>query len=128
MEKFTVIGTSKLGNIVKARWANDYAQRVRKLEFHGHTDIKLVELPEAMDKAAACKWLLASSLIADFDSIERAALEVEIAKREPKVKAEAKPEPTLDDVPLRNDKGHFIKREVRVQMLEALKAEWAKGV
>jgi len=127
MEKFTVIGTSKLGNIVKARWANDYAQRVRKLEFHGHTDIKLVELPEAMDKAAACRWLLASALVADFTDVERQALTLEIAKREPKAAAVVKPEPTLADVPLRNDRGHFIKREVREQMLADLIAEWCKG-
>ena len=57
MEKtFTVAGTSKLDGEYKVRFANDVL-RIKVLAKHGHEDITLVELPEAMTKLEAVKFL-----------------------------------------------------------------------
>ena len=58
MEKtFTVAGTSKLNGTVKFRFANDLKSRTAVLTRNGHTDINLVELPEAMTKERAIAFL-----------------------------------------------------------------------
>ena len=51
---FTVVGTSKLDGVTKVRFANDVL-RTKVLQKHGHEDIILVELPEAMTKLDAVK-------------------------------------------------------------------------
>jgi hypothetical protein len=53
---FTVCGTSKLGTEYKVRFANDQL-RIKVLAKHGHEDITLVELPEAMTKLEAVKFI-----------------------------------------------------------------------
>lgn len=53
---FTVCGTSKLGTEYKVRFANDQL-RIKVLAKHGHEDITLVELPEAMTKLDAVKFI-----------------------------------------------------------------------
>jgi hypothetical protein len=54
---FTVAGTSNLNGVVKFRFANDLKGRVKVLAKNGHTDIRLIELPEAMTKKAAMAFL-----------------------------------------------------------------------
>ncbi len=51
---YTVVGTSKLDGVTKVRFANDVL-RTKVLQKHGHEDITLVELPEAMTKLEAVK-------------------------------------------------------------------------
>ena len=53
---FTVAGTSKLDGEYKVRFANDVL-RIKVLAKHGHEDITLVELPEAMTKVDAVKFI-----------------------------------------------------------------------
>lgn len=53
---FTVAGTSKLDGETKLRFAND-AMRVKVLAKHGHENITLVELPNAMSKVDAAKFI-----------------------------------------------------------------------
>lgn len=53
---FAVAGISTLEGDAKVRFAKDLA-RVKVLEKNGHKDIKLVELPNSMDKAAAVEFL-----------------------------------------------------------------------
>lgn len=53
---FTVAGTSKLDGEMKVRFAND-VMRIKVLAKHGHEDITLVELPEAMTKVDAVKFI-----------------------------------------------------------------------
>lgn len=74
---FTVAGVSTLNGEVKVRFAND-AMRVKVLAKHGHENIIMVELPEAMSKLAAAQFLKeldefqdteAQAVIADY--IER---------------------------------------------------------
>lgn len=53
---FTVCGTSKLDGEMKVRFAND-VMRVKVLAKHGHEDITLIELPNAMSKLEAAKFI-----------------------------------------------------------------------
>lgn len=53
---FTVAGTSKLNGEYKVRFAND-TMRIKVLAKHGHEDIELIELPNAMTKLDAVKYL-----------------------------------------------------------------------
>lgn len=83
MEKlFAVAGVSKLDGVVKARFAKDMG-RVKVLEKNGHTDVRLIELPKVMDKAAAVAFLMAHASFQD--AVAQAAL-----KGEGKVAAVAK--------------------------------------
>ena len=54
---FKVAGVSTLKGEVKVRFANDMT-RVKVLAKNGHTDIELMELPEAMAKPAVSDWRL----------------------------------------------------------------------
>lgn len=53
---FTVCGTSKMDGEVKVRFAND-VMRVKVLAKSGHDDIVLIELPNAMTKLEAAKFI-----------------------------------------------------------------------
>jgi len=53
---FTVVGVSKHNGEYKVRFAND-PMRVKVLDKHGHTDIRLEATPEAMTKLAAVQFL-----------------------------------------------------------------------
>jgi len=59
---FVVAGVSKLEGQVKVRFANDMT-RVKILSKGGHTDVFLMELPEAMDKPAVVKYLMTTDLM-----------------------------------------------------------------
>lgn len=61
MKTFTVAGTSNLNGVVKFRFANDLKSRIKVLERNGHTDVQLVELPNAMTKEQAIAWLESQS-------------------------------------------------------------------
>ena len=56
MSVFSHAGVSKLNGEFKVRFAND-ALRVKVLAKSGHTDINLIELPEAMSKLDAVKFI-----------------------------------------------------------------------
>jgi 2-keto-3-deoxy-L-rhamnonate aldolase RhmA len=55
-KQFTVAGVSKLDGEYKVRFANDVL-RIKVLAKHGHEDITLVELPSAMSKVDAVKFI-----------------------------------------------------------------------
>ena len=55
---FTVAGVSTQHGSTKVRFANDLASRVKLLAKGGHDPLELVQLPKAMTKAEACKYLL----------------------------------------------------------------------
>ena len=61
---FKVAGLSVLKGEAKVRFANDMT-RVKVLAKNGHTDIELMELPEAMDKPAVVTYLKTTALYAD---------------------------------------------------------------
>lgn len=55
---FTVAGVSTQHGITKVRFANDLTSRVKLLSKGGHSPLELIELPNAMSKAEACRYLL----------------------------------------------------------------------
>jgi len=57
MDKFTVVGFSKLNGTLKLRFANDLVTRYKVLQRNGHTDAQLMELAAPTDKIAAAKAL-----------------------------------------------------------------------
>lgn len=61
---FKVAGVSRLKGEFKVRFANDMT-RVKVLDKNGHTDVELIELPEAMDKPAVVTYLKSTALYAN---------------------------------------------------------------
>ena len=59
---FKVAGVSTLNGVTKVRFANDLT-RVKMLAKHDHTDIELMNLPEAMDKPTICGYLKETDLM-----------------------------------------------------------------
>jgi hypothetical protein len=80
---YSFAGTSVLKGELKVRFANSDA-RAKQLAKLGDTDVNIIQLPRAMDKADAVAYLLESGFAKDI--LVRAALEAEVA---PKVKAKA---------------------------------------
>jgi hypothetical protein len=54
---YTVAGTSNLNGVTKVRFANDLSSRVSTLVKNGHEDIRMIELPRAMTKTEACRYI-----------------------------------------------------------------------
>lgn len=80
---FAVAGISKMDGVYKVRFAKDMG-RVKVLEKNGHTYVRLIELPKAMDKDAAVAFLKAH---ADFqDTVAQHTLSGE--DKAPKAKVE----------------------------------------
>ena len=135
MKTFTVAGHSVLNGVRKTRFANDML-RVKILVDHGHTDVELQELPHAMTKdeiraffgeeakpakaKKAAKAAAPAVTVAAVETPEDAAPDTVKWLEEGEQPAQEEGaityktfEEALAAVPLRSDKGHFIKREVR---------------
>lgn len=120
---YKIAGVSTLNENVKLRFAKDLVQRLSQLGYHGHTDIQLIELPEAMSKLDAALHLQAHE--AFQGKAAQDAIAAFVAKNTPKAPAQrGRPMklPTLADVPTRAN-GKFISRAVREQMLEQMVAD-----
>ena len=98
---YTFAGTSVLKGDVKVRFANSDA-RAKQLAKLGDTNINIVELPSAMDKASAVAYLLTLPAFADVQD----ALKAEVAPR-----AKAKPAGT---VKVRMTRAKAVKSKARV--------------
>ena len=85
---FTVVGTSKLDGEYKVRFANDI-MRVKVLAKHGHEDVMLVELDEAMSKLDAALFIKTLDEFAGPN--EQAAIDEYIEKNTPKQPKASKP-------------------------------------
>jgi len=73
---YSFAGTSVLKGELKVRFANSDA-RAKQLAKLGDTDVNIVQLPRAMDKAEAIAYLLESGFAKDV--LVRAVLEAEVA-------------------------------------------------
>lgn len=91
---FTIAGTSSLNGKVKFRFANGTVKhREQVLGRNGHTDIKLIELPSAMDKDAARSFVESQNIMAP-------TVKVTVAKAAPaKAPAKAKVTAPVDAEP-----------------------------
>jgi hypothetical protein len=86
---FTVAGVSTLNGDCKIRFAND-VMRVKNLAKSGHEDIRLVELPEAMLKTDAAKFIAALPEFEDAVAQEAIVTYLEKHDKQPKAKVEVK--------------------------------------
>lgn len=86
---FTVAGVSTLNGDCKIRFAND-VMRVKNLAKSGHEDIRLVELPEAMLKTDAAKFIVALPEFEDAVAQEAIMTYLEKHDKAPKAKVEVK--------------------------------------
>ena len=75
--KVAGISTDPKGS-TKIRFANDFVQRIKTLNMRKHTEIKLIELSEPMNKADICDLLLAH---ADFQSEQAQSAISQFVKR-----------------------------------------------
>jgi hypothetical protein len=80
---FTVAGTSNLNGNTKVRFANDFVTRIKVLGRNGHTAINLVELPQAMSKEDAVRYIQGNEAFAGIE--DQAAIAKFLGKVEPKV-------------------------------------------
>jgi hypothetical protein len=81
---FKVFGVSKLDGEYKVRFANDI-MRTKVLAKHGHTDIELVELSEAMTKYDGIR---AIQSLAEFSTANsQSAIAEYLEEKAPKAKA-----------------------------------------
>ena len=110
---FTFAGVSTLAGEVKVRFANDL-MRVKVLAKNGHTDINLIELPNAMTKEEAIAHLIGINfdagneliMAALQDAVETRAVAPAKEPKAPKVKAAKEPKapkvkavkPTLEGI------------------------------
>lgn len=134
---YTVAGISTLNGKTKVRFANDVVARTKQLIAAGHEDVNLVELPEALSKAdaalylkdhidfsedyeqlAVIDYLVRNKVIESTDTVS----ELETAADDV-VDPSVIPDEIWAQIPKRNDKGHFIKKEVREEMARELMAQ-----
>ena len=85
---FTVVGVSKHKGEYKVRFAND-PMRVKVLDKHGHTDIRLESTPEAMTKLAAVQFLKTHDEFQDVAA--QSAITEYLDEKTPKAKAAPAP-------------------------------------
>ena len=84
---FNIVGVSKLNGEYKVRFATDI-MRIKVLAKHGHEDIRLCELDEAVSKYEAVKQI---QTMADFgDASAQSAIAEYLEEKAPKVKATPK--------------------------------------
>ena len=81
---FKVFGVSKLDGEYKVRFANDI-MRTKVLAKHGHTDIELVELSEAVTKYEGIKTI--QSLPEFSDAASQSAIAEYLEEKAPKAKS-----------------------------------------
>lgn len=86
---FTVAGVSTLNGDCKIRFAND-VMRVKNLAKNGHEDIRLVEMPEAMLKTEAAKFIAGLPEFADAVAQDAIAEYLTKHDKQPKAKVEVK--------------------------------------
>lgn len=121
---YTVAGVSTQNGVTKPRFANDMDSRVFMLNYAGHKDITLVNLPGEMTKMEAVQFLQTNEHF-QGDAAQGALLAYieKNTPKEPGKRGRPLKLPTLADVPVRGENGAFLKREVREQMLADMIAE-----
>lgn len=116
---FTVAGTAtNADGTTKARFANDLVARIKILHKAGCTNVNLIELPHAMTKLDALKYLSEQGITegdAGYAVANKLAEKSKVAKKgEVKVKAE---KPSLEKIRARKPATKNVTAE---QVLEAV--------
>ena len=125
---FTRAGISNLKGKIQFRFTND-PKRERVLAKGGHTEIQLVELPEAMTKDAAIQYLLAQghAVQPDAHSVAPAVTDapevITVAPAITEDAIQARLAEIMENGRPRNARGHFVKlEELRLQVIAELGA------
>jgi hypothetical protein len=118
---FTVAGTAtNADGTTKARFANDLVARIKILHKAGCSNINLIELPHAMNKLDALKYLTEQGITegdAGYAVANKLAEKSKVAKKgEVKVKAEA---PSLEKIRARKT----AKKDVTAEQILAAVAD-----
>jgi hypothetical protein len=96
MSTYTFAGTSRRFGKVKVRFANS-AERIKVLMKTDHTEIDLIELPRAMDKAEIALYLKEIDFVGSRTGEQRdeviAAIEEAIVKYNPDMAPPKEPRP-----------------------------------
>lgn len=87
---FNVVGVSKLNGDYKVRFATDI-MRIKVLAKHGHEDIRLAELPEAVTKYEAVKQI--QTMDEYSDAAAQSAIVEYLEDKAPKAPKKAAPAP-----------------------------------
>jgi hypothetical protein len=64
---FTIVGVSKLDDVYKLRFANDI-MRIKMLLKKGHTDVRLAQLPNPLNKYQAVQAISQMDEFQDYDA------------------------------------------------------------
>lgn len=135
---FKVAGVSTRNGQTKVRFANDMT-RIKVLVKTDHTDIHLIELPEAMDKPAVVSFLKTSELYANpalREAIDAAdakyngvgEVEVEKPAKTPKQSKAVKAQPDMSKIRARAAKAKADPVEATPPEAEVKKPEVAEAV
>lgn len=103
MKKFSLAGVSRRQGTVKVRFANDM-MRVKLMVNDDQTDVNLLELPEAMDKGAAVKFLMTTELMETPDFAEAIENADDKYNSVPVVRATRKPKASTKPVATKEGK------------------------
>jgi len=113
-DTFKVAGITTHNNSTKVRFTDDLVRRVKQFSKGGASRIDLIELPSAMTKLEALKYLQAH---ADFQSAEdQATISDSIADRtkeasKGEVKVKSKTAPSLENIKARAKKTKEVSAE-----------------
>ena len=111
---FKVTGISTLHGKTKVRFANDLVSRVKILVKDGHSDIELIELPDALSKLDCIKYLKGTDLYANpkfAAAIDAADAKYNGSKTVKVSKAKAE-KPSIDAIKARGKKAEQATQEV----------------
>lgn len=128
---FKVAGITAHGDMIKVRFTDDLVRRIKQFSKGGATRIDLIELPEAMTKLDALKYLQTH---AEFQSAsDQATISDALTDRtpkEPKVKAVKVPKvkatkqvvvkPSLDEIKARAKKPAVSKDTATAEVIAAI--------
>lgn len=106
---YTIVGVSTLSKVTKFRFANgDRTARQKVLERGGHTEINLIDLPNAMGKAEA---------IEHYKSLHPEAAEIRVPNEKPE-----KPVRAPKTVTIKKGNGKRV-TDAANELLKAVEAE-----
>lgn len=107
---YTVAGVSKLNGDYKIRFAND-VMRVKNLAKSGHEDIRLVELPSAMLKTEAARFVAALPEYQDADAQTAIAEYLTKHDRAPRVEVKRAVKAAVSKKPAKAPKAPAVKED-----------------
>ena len=131
-QTFKVAGITTHNDVTKVRFTDDLIRRVKQFTKGQASRVDLIELPEAMSKLDALKYLQTHEMFQSPD--DQAVIADAIADREPapkkekkvkevKVKVSKKEKPSLDAIKARGKKENVTAEDLVAMAIEQSQAE-----